>query len=290
MNFCVFSSSCSETPRFHRVGSITSGFDDCFVVVLIKYNVTIKAYLWSRSPLHHVHHAALSPWPFAPAWWHLAQTKWEAPDKHLSCHLGPLKAEQPGWQVGGGGGGGDVSVSGSEASVCLLHLSGSKGETRWDSLTFGPTHTHVHTAALSAPALPLLPTPSNYSSTFSWTLYRGVPSHYSRQLATAKGQLLHATTRLKVSSHGAGRCHGPMSRAGTGWGSTPTQTNVCIRQVQMLLEQVFTRVVDPGLGLRWCVRMCLGGRVFSVLMAFIRNELLLFEEWIITIWQLSKIC
>lgn len=69
--------------------------------------------------------------------------------------------------------------------------------------------TYTCTAPLCQHLLSLLPTPANYSFTFSWMLYQGMPSHYSSQLATAKGRLLHTATRLKVSSHTAGHCHRP---------------------------------------------------------------------------------
>lgn len=45
----------------------------------------------------------------------------------------------------------------------------------------------------------LLPAPANYSLTFLGTLYQGTPSHYSSQLAAAKGRLLRTNTRRKVT-------------------------------------------------------------------------------------------
>lgn len=85
-----------------------------------------------------------------------------------------------------------------------LWAEGRRGET---FKTFASTYTCPQRLCQHLDSL--LPTPVNYSFTFSWMLYYGMPSHYSRQLATVKGQPLRTATRLKVSSHTAGHCHRP---------------------------------------------------------------------------------
>lgn len=118
--------------------------------------------------------------------------------------------------TGGGG-----SEDGGEASFCLSAspLWSQRADKVKLSKTFffSRTHslTHTHTPPLCQHLCSLLPTPANYSFTFSWILYQGLPSHYSRQLATAKGQLLHTATPAKGQqlTHGWTLPRGPELRA-----------------------------------------------------------------------------
>lgn len=105
--------------------------------------------------------------------------------------------------------------SGGKWCTCLGFGSESTEATvslRWN-ITFASTFAQIRNctcAPLPCQHLPLLlPTPANYSFTFSWMCYQGISSHYSNQMAKAKGWLMHATTRQKVSSHAAEHCDRP---------------------------------------------------------------------------------
>lgn len=108
----------------------------------------------------------------------------------------------------------------------------------------------------------LLPTPANYSFTFRGTLYQGTPSHYSSQLAAAKGRLLRTDARRKVTP----RRTLPQAASAV---APPCQRGPDVRvcQAQMSLRQVFTRPRGLGARIRTDVmyaRVCGKGGVLRV--------------------------
>lgn len=125
-----------------------------------------------------------------------------------------------------------------------LHLSGSRGETRWIRLLLPDCQRLL---------LPI-PTPANYSVTFSWTLYRGTPSHYGSQLAAADGPALphHERPPPPLNIRRSARtpldaATGPLRRGRGGayrWRVTSSE----------VLFLFFTRLRDLGAGIR--VRVC----------------------------------
>lgn len=98
----------------------------------------------------------------------------------------------------------------------------------------------------------LHPAPANYSFTFSWTLYRGTPSHYSSQLALSKDRLLPAKRSARPDTGHAGR-EAPL------WSTGACQ--MCALPGSDCSQQVLTRPSGLGAKIRAevmyvCVCVC----------------------------------
>lgn len=128
-------------------------------------------------------------------------------------------------------------------SVCFpsLWAKGRPGETfkNFCTSTYTKYAAFTCTPPLRQHLNSLLPKPANYSFTFSWMLYQGMPSHYSRQLATAKGRPLR--------THPA---KGQLTRCWTLpqalWHFVPDLSNVCFLPSSHFLTTGFHKTSRSG--------------------------------------------